>query len=180
MSLTACALTSDIDLSCRDNIGGIEYVYVANADGDVTFTTAGATGCTNQIDEISLNGSPYNSNDFFRWSVPKQTSSYLETVNVSSENGTVYYQQDVALVFNKMQCSTRNELLLAVQNTKILVIVKDGNGQFWTAGITRGCEMTAGSYGTGTTYADRNGYTLTITGLEPDPMFNVDPAVVGE
>ena len=180
MSLTACAISSDISLDCRDSQGGIEYIYIANADGVVTFTTAGATGCSTQIDDISVDGTPLTSNDFFKWQVPKQTSSYTETVNVSTENGTVYYTQDVALVFNKLQCSTRNELLLAAQNIKMLVIVKDANGLFWTAGLTRGCEMTAGSYGTGTAYSDRNGYTLTITGLEPDPMFNVDPAIVGE
>jgi len=178
MSLSGCALTSDIDLSCRDSQGGIEYVYVANADGDITFVTTGATGCSGQVSEISVDGTPIST--WYKWSVPKQTSSYTETVNASTENGTVYYQQDVALVFNKMQCSTRNELLLAAQNVKFLCIVKDGNGQFWTAGLTRGCEMTAGSYGTGTAYGDRNGYTLTITGLEPDPMYNVDPTVVGE
>lgn len=180
MSLTACALTSGISLDCRDSNGGIEYIYIANADGEVTFTTAGATGCANQIDDISLDGTPLTAGDFFKWQVPKQTSSYTETVNSSTENGSLFFQQDVALVFNKLQCSTRNELLLAAQNQKMLVIVKDANGSFWTAGLTRGCDMTAGSYGTGTAFGDRSGYTITLTGLEPDPMFGVDPAIVGE
>jgi hypothetical protein len=178
MSLAACAISSGITLDCRDSQGGIEYVYIANADGVVTFDLVSGSTC--EIDSISVDGTPLTSGDFYKFEVPKQTSSYTETVNASTENGTVFYQQDVALVFNKLQCSTRNQMLLLAQNTKLLVIVKDGNGNFWTAGLTRGCEMTAGSNGTGTAYGDRNGYTLTLTGLEPDPMYNVDPVVVGE
>ena len=178
MSLSACAITSGLALDCRDSQGGIEYVYIANADGVVSWTLTTGSEC--EIDSISLDGTPLTSGDFYRFQVPKQTSSYTETVNASTENGTVFYQQDVALVFNKLQCATRDQMLLLAQNTKLLVIVKDGNGSFWTAGLSRGAEMTAGDAQTGTAYGDRNGYTLTLTGLEPDPMFVVDPTVVGE
>lgn len=179
MSLSQCALTSGIDLDCRDSQGSIEYVYIGNGGaGAITFTTTVVTGeCPNLVNSIEVGGNPVT---WYKFEVPKQTSSYTETVNASTENGTIYYQQDVALVFNKLQCDTRNQMLLLGQNTKTLIVVKDGNGNFWTAGLTRGCELTAGSYGTGTSYGDRNGYVLTLTGLEPDPMYAVDPAVVGE
>ena len=178
MSLTACAITSDIALDCRDSNGGIEKVFVANMDGVVTFTTASVTGCSDQIDEISLDGTPLTSGDFFTFDVPKQTSNLVETATISSENGTVFYEQVVSLVFNKLQCSTRDQLLLLAQNTRLLIVVKDNNGSYWTVGLERGAEMTAGTAETGTAYGDRNGYAVTITGREKEMAYNVDPTLL--
>lgn len=179
MSFSSCLVSSGIALDCRANVGGIDYIYVANANaGPVTYDLVSGSTC--EIDTIYVNAVALTSGDFYKFEVPKQSSGYTETVNVSQENGTVWYQQDVALVFNKLQCSTRNELLVLAQNTKLLVIVKDNNGRFWTCGLVKGAEMTAGSNGTGVAYGDRNGYTLTITGYESNPMFEVDPTVVGE
>jgi len=176
MSLSACAITSNIPLDCRDNVGGIEYVFVANADGAVTYDLVSGSTC--EIDAIYVGGVALTTGSFYKFEVPKQSSSYTETVNVSQENGTVWYQQDVALVFNKLQCNTRNQLLLLAQNTKLLVVVKDNNGRYWSCGLEKGAEMSAGSNGTGQAYGDRNGYTLTISGYESNPMFEIDSTVV--
>ena len=44
--------------------------------------------------------------------------------------------------------------------------------------IERGAFMTAGSSVSGTAYGDRNGYELTISGMEEAPSFEVTGSIV--
>lgn len=168
----ACNLTSGWTIDCKDSQGGIVKVFIANGPA-VSFTeTAGV------ITAISDAGGTLGPADFFEFEVPKQTSSLTETVNASTENGTVFYQQDLILVFNKMEAAKRNQILLMAQNEDLVVVAKDGNGKYWSIGITRGASLTAGSLTSGTAYGDRNGGELTLTGLEPAPMFEVTGSIV--
>lgn len=168
----ACNLTSGWSIDCKDSQGGIVKIFIANGPV-VSFTeTAGV------ITAISDAGGTLGPADFFEFEVPKQTSSLTETVNASTENGTVFYQQDLILVFNKMEASKRNQILLMAQNEDLIVVAKDGNGKYWSVGISRGASLTAGSLTSGTAYGDRNGGELTLTGLEPAPMFEVSGTIV--
>lgn len=176
MAFDNCQISSDIALDCRDSNGGIEKIFIANANGAVTYTLASGSDC--EIASISVDGTPLTSADFYTWTTPKQTSSFTETANIAPEAGTVFYTQELQLIFNKMQCSTRDQLLLLAQNTQLLVVVKDNNGAYWSVGLLRGAEMTAGTATTGTAYADANQYTVTITGYEINPTFLVDSTIV--
>jgi hypothetical protein len=44
-------------------------------------------------------------------------------------------------------------------------------------GAINGLEATAGTAGTGTAFGDRNGYEITLSGMEPDPMFLIASTV---
>lgn len=171
----SCAITSGITLGCKDSQGGIEYLYVADLPDYDTITT----DVDGKITSLDLSGSPV-SITFYKYEVPKQTSSFTETINASTENGTVFYQQDALMIFNKMEAAKRDQIKLLAQNPKLLVVVKDGNGKFWSVGVTRGAELTAGTSATGTAYGDRNGGEITLTGLEPDPSYECVAAFVGE
>ena len=168
----ACNITSGWSIDCKDSQGGIVKIYIANGPVEAFAETAGV------LTSVTVAGSPLTPADFFEFSVPKQTSSLTETVNASTENGTVFYQQDLILVFNKMEASKRNQILLMAQNENMFVVAKDGNGKYWSIGLTRGASLTAGSLASGTAYGDRNGGELTLTGLEPQPMFEVTSTIV--
>lgn len=168
----ACNLSSGWTIDCKDSQGGIVKVFIANGPA-VSFTEASGV-----ITAINDAGGALGPADFFEFEVPKQTSSLTETVNASTENGTVFYQQDLILVFNKMEAAKRNQILLMAQNEDLVVVAKDGNGKYWSVGITRGASLTAGSLTSGTAYGDRNGGELTLTGLEPQPMFEVTSTIV--
>ena len=64
------------------------------------------------------------------------------------------------------------------QNQELIVVAKDNNGLFFSIGIERGAYMTAGTSVSGVAYADRNGYELTITGMEKDPMYTVLSSII--
>ena len=168
----ACNLTSGWNIDCKDSQGGIVKIFVANGPVEAYAETSGV------LTSVTVGGSALTPADFFTFEVPKQTSSLAETINASVENGTVFYQQDLILVFNKMEASKRNQILLMAQNEDMFVVAKDGNGKYWSVGLTRGASLTAGALSSGTAYGDRNGGELTLTGLEPQPMFEVTSTIV--
>ena len=171
----SCSITSGLTLGCKDSQGGIEYLYIANLPTYDTITT----DVDGKVESLDLNGSPVTIT-FYKYEVPKQSSSFTETINADNTAGTVFYQQDALMVFNKMESAKRDQIKLLAQNPKLLVVVKDGNNKFWSAGITRGAELTAGTIGTGSSYGERNGGEITLTGLEPDPSYECLAAFVGE
>jgi hypothetical protein len=169
----ACSnLTAGFVNDCNDGQGGIEKIFIANGPVDAITEAAGV------ITAITVAGSPLVPADFFVFETPRQTSSITETITPSQENGTVTYQQDLAMVFNKMSAAKRNALLLMAEATNMVAIAKDNNGKYFSIGIERGAYMTAGTAVSGVAYADRNGYEITISGLEAAPMYEVTGTIV--
>lgn len=157
MAQTNCLISAGYTLGCKDNTGSIKSVYLGNwssnttyaekTDGTITGTTSGST--------------------VYKFDVVKQTAGLNETINASTENGTVFYQQELALVFNKMSADLRNQILLIAKATTV-AIIEDQNGNYWLLGRVNGMDLTTGTAGTGVAYGDRNGYALTLTGMEPE------------
>jgi ligand-binding sensor domain-containing protein len=152
----ACALTQGMVLDCKDSIGGIKAVWFI-ATGDVT-AVAEASGVVTAITKAA-------GKVFYKYALVKNSSSLTENVNANVQNGTVFYAQELAIVLNKMQANTRNEILLLAKNN-LMAVVEDANGKYWLIGKQNGLDLSAGSSATGTAQADRNGYTLTFSGGE--------------
>jgi len=171
----SCSITSGITLGCKDSQGGIEYLYIADLPSYDTITT----DVDGLVESLDASGTP-TTITWYKYEVPKQSSSFTETINADNTAQTVFYQQDALMVFTKMEAAKRDQIKLLAQNPKLLVVVKDGNGKFWSVGITRGAELSAGTVSTGTAYGDRNGGEITLTGLEPDPSYECAPSFVGE
>jgi hypothetical protein len=157
----SCSLTTGYALGCRDSVGGIKTIYVQS------FIPTGS--CNANLSGAVTGFTGYASGGFFEYDLTKATSSLTETLNASIENGSVYYTPEVTFTINKLQVAVRNELRLLARN-RLLVIVQDNNNRYWVLGAANGLEATAGTAGTGTAFGDRNGYEMTLTGMEPDPM----------
>ena len=169
----ACSnLTAGFTLDCNDSNGGIDKIFIANGGVDSITESAGL------ISAITVAGVALTPSDFFEFEVPRQTSSFTETINVSQENGTVFYDQALTMIFNKMEASKRDQILLMAQATDMVVVFKDNNGKYFSVGVERGAYMSAGSSLSGTAYGDRNGYELTISGMEEAPSFEVTGSIV--
>jgi hypothetical protein len=72
-----------------------------------------------------------------------------------------------------MQTSTRNQIKVLAQNPTIRLIVETNNesntSKYVYVGEEYGVQLLTSAGGTGTLFGDRNGYTLTFTGREPNP-----------
>jgi len=169
----ACSnLTAGFTLDCNDANGGIEKIFIANGPVESITETAGL------VSAITVGGSALAPADFFEFEVPRQTSSLTETATISQENGTVFYDQAITMVFNKMEATKRNQLLLMAEATSMVVVAKDNNGKYFSIGLERGAYTSAATATSGTAYGDRNGYEITISGLEAAPSYEVDGAIV--
>jgi len=120
--------------------------------------------------------SSYVGYPFYRYELPKQTATMNEAEIVSPENGTLYYQQDLTLIENKLNIVLRNEFHNMAQ-IKTIAIVNDRNGAKWMLGSDTGLEVTEGMAQTGVQQTDRTGYEITLTGLESYPMLAMSDAL---
>ena len=165
-------LTAGIALDCLGAEGGIEKVFIANGPVESITETAGV------ISAITVGGSALVPADFFSFETPKQVSSFVETAAISQENGTISYQQDLVLIMNKLDAAKRNQILLMNQANAMVIVAKDNNGQYISVGIERGGFVSAQTGTSGAAFADRSGIEITLSGLEPQPAFFVDSAIV--
>ena len=152
----ACALTQGYTLDCRDSKGGVKEIYLIELE-NISSTTE-ASGVITVLTKAT-------GKRFWKYSLIKNTSNSEEAINGSEENGTIFYTQTANIIINKLQTSVRNEILLLAKN-RVVMVVTDRNGVSWMYGKENGLTLNAGSAATGTNFADRNGYTLTFTGME--------------
>lgn len=163
-----CELTQSITQDCKDSTGGIREVYGIEFENVEAITEAAGV-----VTAITV----ADGKQFRKYVLPKETASWTESPNASPENGTIFYQQELTLVFNKMRANIRNELMLLAQN-RLLFIVKDQNDEYWLLGKLNAADLTGGDGGTGTAYGDRNGYTRVFTAKEPDMAPSVTAAII--
>jgi len=162
MSCSNCLITSAICKGCRDTVGGLKNAYVlAGSITGITYTTGSVT---------DINGT----GTWYEYQLEKNTSSFTEVITPSLENGTVFYQQELVMVFNKLRQSVQNQLIKLAQCTQLRVVVESNEGTFFLLGLDFGMAVSAGSASTGLTFGDRNGYTVTLTGFERDPAAAFD------
>lgn len=172
-----CTTLAGITLDCRDNVGGIETVFIENVETSLAVSaTAGVAAVADVlIDTVALDAT-LSSMDVYE--CVKQTGMLEETGTFSDENGTVFFTSVATAVFNKLDGAKLNELYELAVSAKLVVIVKDNNGKFWMVGNDRGAVATSSTEGTGTAYGDRNGISMSFTGIDNTPMVEISGITV--
>ena len=156
----ACNLTAGIQLSCRDNVGGVATAYITDFTNIASITkNSGDT-----ITAISGSGT------FFEFQLIRTSSQYTETVNASLENGTVFYTPELVTYFAKLSQDKRNILKTLAQSPRLAVVIVDNNGDSFYLGETYGMFVSAGTSVSGKALGDANGYNITLQALEQNPM----------
>lgn len=155
---------------CVANVGGIKAVYMANFE-DVT----GVTVTDNVVTAISMAGSA----KFYAYYFNPQTSSVITNVQANRENGTLYFESVLSLVFPRQDAAKRLEVN-ALAQAGLMAVVQDNNDLFWLLGKDEPLLMTTGTAETGTARADRNGYALELTDGQKQMPFSVAPGIVDD
>ena len=157
----ACSINSGFALGCRDNTGGIKALYILSG------SVSAITDTSDEISDIAGTGI------FYQFDLQRGTSDFTETINGSTENGTVFYEGTVNAVFAKMQTSTRNQIKVLAQNPDLKIVVETNNdvdgSKYFYVGRVHGAQLNSGQGQTGTAIGDGNQYTLTFTAQEPNP-----------
>ena len=169
MAYTSCALTTGFDLDCRDSIGGVKSVRLASLEDYTAMAATVAAGAITGWTTAAL--------EFFKYDQLKETSSLTESINGSSQNGSVYFTPEVVIVLSKLDVEKRNQIKLLAQQ-RLVAIVEGNDSSYWVVGYANGLELNAGTSATGTAFADLSGYSLTLSGLEADTMLSIAQAEV--
>jgi len=170
MAYSSCALTTGFDLDCRDSIGGVKSVRLASLED---YTAMAATGTASG----AITGWTTAALDFYKYDQLKETSSLTESINGSSQNGTVYFTPEVTIVISKLDITKRNEIKVLAQQ-RLVAIVEGNDSSYWVVGYQNGLELNAGTSATGTAFGDLSGYSLTLSGMEADTMLSIAQAEV--
>lgn len=169
--MALCGSFSNITIGCDDKKqGGIKTVYVAEY--------AAITGITYNADADTVTGITMTSGSkFYEYQFVKNSGSFIETSQVSTENNTIFYQPEIQLQFSKQEVVKRNQFKQLAQ-TDVVAIVLTNAGKYWLVGSGKGLTLSAGSSEAGKASADFNGYRFTLTGDEPDLAYEVPESLI--
>lgn len=165
----ACTLTAGRSEPCKEQVGGLDRVYMINFDGEsvgiydaaITWSSTGSYTGGDAID--ALTGTP----TAFEYEI-KGGSSFTQNIVSDRNTGTTYYEQVLELTLKKMTAADHKELKL-ICAARPQILIRDNNGDFFLAGFEHGMDVTGGTIVTGTEFGDLSGYTLTFTGMERCP-----------
>ena len=166
MSLN-CTLDQGFVLGCN-TIGGVEKVWLGTWSADATYAYNASnvvTGVTSATTVYEMEGDI----EFF---------GLTQTGNFSRENGTVFYQSDLALKFTHLDSQLRN-LINALGRAPLYAVVKSNSGEYFILGVESSGRATAGDSSLGTLLGDMNGATLTITWKSANGAFLINGSLVG-
>ena len=188
-------LTSGICRGCRDNVGGIKKAWLIDVCelGKIDKFTLNAQA-PGEIQDYTLL-SAFTSLKWFVFTPNKHTGNYVETINVSVENGTIYYNGVLTLPYTKGEQYKLNQIF-EMGKGDLAIIFLDENNKYWLLGgvsvvTTNGyptevkVDTTAGvviggtSFQTGTAMADANGGSLTFTVDMAHPAMEIIPKTGG-
>ena len=124
---------------CKESVGGITAVYFVNK-GDLGAITYDLTD-TDVIDAVA--GTP----NAYKFEV-RGTSNFIQTPNVSRENGTTFFEQALELVLPKLTKKDHNTVKLLAYGSPH-IIIEDNNGNLFLSGLEYGMDISGGSIATG-------------------------------
>ena len=165
-----CLIQNGLELTgcTKNNTGGVAEIFFANykelipaGAGSEEFIYDDVT--TGEITDIT------GTTAFYRYDCVKETSTLAEAVAVNVQNSTISFTPTITFVANKMTSESRN-LVYLLSLGLLVAVVRDNNDNYWMVGFKKGLDVTAVDNNTGAALGDRNGHTITVTGMEPVPM----------
>ncbi len=168
MALTDCNLITGEVIDCADSIGGVDTIYITELQNKLSITSSSGT-----ITAFTLN----STKKFWTYEMEKENAEAMSNGIRSVENGTTYYESTVSFTLKKMSAQKRNNLERLIKN-RVMIIVKDNTGVYWLYGETKGMDLTTSEAKSGKAFGDLNGYSLSFTGKEPNPLNVVTSSLI--
>jgi hypothetical protein len=155
-------------------IGGIETVYIANSDLISGYSISGS-GTTEAIDDIATVAGA--TGIFYEFKQIQETSGFTATPNANIQNGSLFFETILTLVFTNYNASLRYVIKTLAENN-LVAIAKMKTGEYVLLGQSAGLDVSGGEGGSGVSAGDRNGASLTFRGIEANPPAVLDPTFV--
>lgn len=165
------ALDGGITKGCENNVGGIKKAYLVELEYVDEFTRTSPDETITTITMIP-------EKVFYEFEFNKNTSNFTEVTTYDQAVGSEVCTQTITLVLNRREQTKRDTLLLIGKGKDLVIVVKDANDKYWVFGETAGLNLTEKNSESGTVKTDRNGYTLTFVGEEPEDACEVSESAV--
>ena len=165
--MPSCAISAGYTIDCRENIGGLKAVYLieyANVSGVVE-----ASGLVTGLTKVQ-------GKRFYKFEVPRAVANTSSNGTGSEENGSFFYTHQVVFPLNKRDSTTANVVRTLAKN-KLIAVTLDMDGNYRMYGKGNGLYVASTESGSGTAAGDRNGYNITLSGVETDDFLQVSSAV---
>jgi hypothetical protein len=160
-----------ITIGCDDNFPGLRAFYLTEK---CNITSLALSSPGDEISTITMVGLAL----FYKFEFTKKSgSNYVETTN-AGDNGSQFTTQVITLNFNRREKTKRDTLLLIGKFKDLVGIGTDNNGINWYFGEINGINMTSVTGGSGENSAGTNGYTVVLTGEEPEEANTVTDAAL--
>ena len=159
----ACIIINGVEIDCADSVGGIAEVYLTEF---ANVPQANITATSGVITAMSCS----SGKKFWTYQMEKENAELTITPQRSVENGTLHYEYSLTFTVKKLNAARRNAFHILLQN-RLMVIIKDLNGNYILLGQVYGADATGAEMKTGKAFGDLNGISVTITGKEASYNF---------
>lgn len=164
--MSACGITlRGIDFSCKDNVGGIKNIWLA--DWNAAAPSIVTRRYTATVTAFKL----------FR--IRTGNGSMTSTMNADEQNGTVYVQTDLNMRFTKLTEDGRNEVAEILRGN-VAAIVETNTGEYYGLGAEHPLTFSEGSAATGAAMGDFAGYDITVQDYASTLPYLVDETLIAK
>jgi hypothetical protein len=180
----ACILSKGIKLDCSNNTGGVEAIWITAVDDIATLTVNEVDGAPASGDGTVTALTMDATKSFLKFETLRNSISFEQPSSINLENGSTFYTHTIQFQIPKQDVTKRNKIYqLAAGQQKVLVIVKDMNGQYWLSGVQSdgstavSLQVSVANAMTGKSKGDMNGYDVTLTAELNSLAFSVSSAI---
>jgi hypothetical protein len=155
-------------LVCKDGISGLKAIYLANYDDYGFSGTSTESGHTlTSIGTLA---------EVFKYELKNSANTFQQDITSSRDNGTTFFQQVVNFTLTKLSAEMEYQVKMAAYG-RPQIFVEMNSGQFFLMGLAHGCEI-AGNSQVGGTMDSLNGYVMSATAMEKDPIWYLNNTTI--
>lgn len=174
----SCGTLSGRSIDCTDVVGGLKAIYFAENFQDL-LAVATATESTGILDGLPDDlGATTANYTVYKYELRPELSSMTINISADTNNGTVFYEQTLSLMFHKLR-PTDGGKIVELAKSRLNTYVLDNNDQVYVLGAENGLDISGGNLTTGTSFGDMNGFQLELSGRELFPVWFLPAPTVG-
>ena len=176
MSDTCLTINQQVTALCKNGQPGITEVILINAEnfeGATSSDGLNITGITvSTYDPTGGIDPPYTSGAGFKFKTHRNSSTAMDEMIISIENGVAVHKPSVQFKISGMTTETALAFKQLSQ-AQVAAIVKSTNGNYWLIGWPNFLDMESGMLQFGVTETDFAGADITLSGINSDRIYKI-------
>lgn len=170
----SCEISHGRVEECKDSVSGLKAIYIINYD-DLNEDSAVFDTTLDQEDQLDTwtpvdTSTPLN---IYKYELKSTANALNTTINASRDNGTTFFTQELVVNLKRQDVVTHKQVKL-LSYGRPRIVARSMTDQFFLLGFAQGCDVSAGTIGSGAALGDFNGYQLTFTAEEELPPLFID------